>query len=97
MTRQDAPTVAQLVEETVEPTERLETVLHRECRGPLGDHTEEWHEYTTAAALPDRALDGWEELLVFTDRHVYRWVEGGYDSGPTRVPRDPALFKTALC
>lgn len=43
-------------------------------------------------ALPDGPLDGWEELLVFTDSHVYRWLEMGFNSGPTVVPRSPFVL-----
>lgn len=69
--------------------ERIEAVLHREQLGDLQDSRTEWVEYETLAGLPVRPLDGWEELVVFTTEHVYRWVETGFGRGPTVVPRDP--------
>lgn len=48
-----------------------------------------WREYTSVDDLPQKPLDGWEELFVFTDTHVYRWVKTGVSHGPTVIPRDP--------
>jgi hypothetical protein len=65
-------------------------ICHRELLGTLADPTFVWNEYTSLSALPERPLDGWEELLVFTDTDVYHWVETGYANGPTVLPRGPA-------
>ena len=70
-------------------TERVEKVFYREQCGSLNDPAMVWREYTSIDALPQKPLDGWEELLVFTDTRVYRWVETGVTHGPTVLPRDP--------
>lgn len=82
------PTIGQRVERAVDD-ERIETILHREQQGSLDAPRSGWTEYGTVGALPARPLDGWEELVVFTTDHVYRWVETGFGRGPTVVPRSP--------
>lgn len=69
--------------------ERLEVALHLVNEGSLDDPRERTRRYESVADLPDDPLGGWEELVVYTETHVYRWVGVGYDVGPTRLPRDP--------
>lgn len=69
--------------------ERIETIFHHEQCGSLNDPAMVWREYPSVDDLPQTPLDGWEELLVFTDTHIYRWVETGVTHGPTILPRDP--------
>lgn len=69
--------------------ETVDAILYQENDGTLADRDERWREFGSVAALPDRHLDGWEELVVYTSRHVYRWVATGYANGPTTVPRHP--------
>lgn len=69
--------------------ERIDQVLHRHQRNTLNDPEYVWRTYDSVADLPQLPLDGWEELVVFTDDRVYRWVETGFDCGPTVVPRNP--------
>jgi hypothetical protein len=69
--------------------ERVEAVFYHEQQGSLDDSALVWREYTSMDELPQKPLDGWEELLVFTDTHVYRWIETGFTHGPTVLPRAP--------
>jgi hypothetical protein len=69
--------------------ETVDVILYHENDGTLTDRDEHWREFGSLADLPDQPLDGWEELLVYTSRHVYRWVLTGYANGPTTVPRHP--------
>lgn len=48
-----------------------------------------WREYSSVTNPPHQQLDGWEELLVFTDTYVYHWVETGFDGHPILLPRNP--------
>jgi hypothetical protein len=81
-------TIRQSVVEAV-GDDRIEQVLYREQRNTLSDPEYVWREYESVADLPQLPLDGWEELVVFTDARVYRWVQTGFESGPTVVPRNP--------
>ncbi|WP_336000441.1 hypothetical protein [Halorientalis halophila] len=69
--------------------ETVDVILYRENGGTLSDPDERWREFSSLAAVPERALDGWEELIVYTSQHIYQWVPTGYDNGPTSVPRYP--------
>lgn len=82
------------IERTIDD-ETAETILYRENRGTLTEPDERWQEYASLAELPDRALDGWEELIVYTPRHVHRWVRTGYGDGATSVPRTPEAAREA--
>lgn len=86
--RSGGETIRQAVELNV-GDEQIARVFHREVRGTLSDSTTKWCEYVCVGDLPDRPLLGWEELVVFTPDHVYRWVQTGYGSNPTVVPRNP--------
>lgn len=83
-----ATTIQQAVNTNV-GNERVERVFYHEQRGSLNDPAMVWQEYTSMDELPQTPLDGWEELLVFTDTHVYRLVERGGTPRPTVLPRDP--------
>lgn len=85
---------ARMADEIVDG-ETVEEVCHCERTGPLGTGGEEWHRYDSLAALPERSLGGWEELVVFTGEHVYRQVGVGYDGGVTVTPRTPAALEGA--
>lgn len=80
--------IARLVESTV-GDERFEKALYRRNSGTLSEREEEWERFHRIANLPITDLEGWEELLVYTDQSVYRWVETGFGSNPTRLPRHP--------
>lgn len=67
----------------------VEAVCHCERIGPLAGGTDRWHRYDSLAALPDRPLGGWEELVVFTADRVYRRVGVGYGGGRSITPRTP--------
>lgn len=82
------PTVAERVRGAI-GDEPLEVAVHRANDGSLASPRERTERYASLADLPDEPLGGWEELLVYTETHVYRWIAGGYDVGPTRLPRDP--------
>lgn len=86
-------TIRNLVEAHVTATDDLIEVRYRECRGTLSEREEQWHRYESIESLPETPLDGWEELVVYTDEHVFRWVETGYQSGPTRLPRSPRALR----
>jgi hypothetical protein len=73
---------------------RATAVAYRENVGTLDDPEERWHRGEDVAALPDREFDGWDELYVYTEEHVYRWVAVGFGSGPERLPRDPDALPT---
>jgi hypothetical protein len=81
------PTVRDVVGDAVDTAP--EQIAYRENVGTLDAPEEQWHRYETVAELPDRAFDGWDELYVYTETHVYHWVAGGFAQGPERVPRDP--------
>jgi len=88
--------MAATMTDVVAESEVVEAVCHCERTGPLGTGGEEYHRYDSLAALPERPLDGWEELVVFTGEHVYRQVGVGYDGGVSATPRSPAaLAETA--
>jgi hypothetical protein len=84
----NTPTIRQSVTTSV-GNEQVETVFYHEQRGSLNDPAMVWREYTSLDELPQKPLDGWEELLVFTNTRVYRWIETGITHGPTVLPRDP--------
>lgn len=69
-------------------------VAYRENVGTLDDPEKRWHRGDGVADLPDREFDGWDELYVYTEEHVYRWVAVGFGSGPERLPRDPEALPT---
>jgi hypothetical protein len=85
----DAQGIAALVSEALDG-ETPEAIVYRENTGTLDDPVEEWHRYEDADDLPDRTVDGWDELYVYTETHVYRWVGVGFGGGPEKVPRGPA-------
>jgi hypothetical protein len=96
MSQQQAEgTMAATMADAVTEEEVVEAVCHCERTGPLATGGEEWHRPDSLAALPERPLDGWEELVVFTDEHVYRQVGVGYDGGVSVTPRTPAAVVTA--
>lgn len=82
------PTIGQRVLGAI-GDERFETAVHRTNDGTLDDFRERTRRYESAAELPEEPLDGWAELVVYTETHVYRWVGVGYADGPTRLPREP--------
>mgnify|MGYP006290145317 CR=1 FL=1 len=82
------PTVRELVGDALNGAEP-ETIAYRENAGTLDAPEDRWHRFETVAELPSRAFDGWDELYVYTETHVYRWVGGGFGKGPERLPRDP--------
>lgn len=69
--------------------EVVEAICHCERVGPLATGEAQWHRYETLAALPDRPLDGWEEVVVFTADRIYRRVGVGYGGGTSITPRTP--------
>jgi hypothetical protein len=87
--QKDSRTIRHLVESHVTALDDIEDIYHRECRGTLSELEEQWHRYESVEELPELPLDGWEELVVYTDDQVLRWVETGFQSGPTRTPRSP--------
>lgn len=86
-----AETIRQAVAATVSD-DPIETVFYREERGTLDDSSTVWREFESVDELPERSLAGWEELIVFTENHVHRWVETGYGGDPTTLPRNPELI-----
>ncbi|WP_335999138.1 hypothetical protein [Halorientalis halophila] len=82
------PTVRDVVAGAVDTAP--ESIAYRENVGTLDAPEERWHRFETVAELPDRTFDGWDELFVYTETHVYHWVAGGFAQGPDRLPRDPA-------
>lgn len=82
------PTIRQRVEAAIDD-ERFETALYAEELNSLTNSHLRWRAVDTVQELPDRPLGGWEELVVFTETHVYRWIEMGFNGGPERTPRDP--------
>lgn len=84
--------MAETMTDAVADEEVVEAVCHCERPGPLATGSEEWRRYDSLAALPERPLDGWEELVVFTAERVYRQVGVGYDGGVTETPRTPAAI-----
>lgn len=83
------PTMSQQVRDAI-GEEPFEAAIHRANDGSLDAPDERTDRYDAVDDLPDEPLGGWESLTVFTETHVYRWVGGGgYNSGPTRSPRDP--------
>lgn len=42
-------------------------------RGTLSDREEQWHQYESIESLPETPLDGWEELVVYTDEQCFGW------------------------
>lgn len=83
--------IRQVVAATVSD-ERVQTVLYREERGTLDDSSTVWRKYRSIDELPEKPLVGWEELIVFTEKHVHRWIETGYGGNPTTLPRNPDLI-----
>lgn len=86
----ETPTLRTLVADAVSGS--IEKIVYRENVGTLAEREEEWHRFETASALPEQHVSGWDELYVYTDTHVYRWVGVGFDSGPERLPRDPSVL-----
>lgn len=64
-------------------------IAYRENVGTLDAPESRWHRYDTVAELPDRPFDGWDELFVYTETHVYHWVASGFAQGPEKLPRNP--------
>lgn len=85
----DAQGIAPLVSRTLDGQEP-EAIVYRENTGTLDDPVDEWHRYEDVGDLPDRTVDGWDELYVYTETDVYRWVGVGFGGGPEKVPRNPA-------
>jgi len=85
-------TMAEAMTDAVGDGEVVEAVCYCERTGPLATGSDQWRRYESLAALPERALDGWEELVVFTDEHVYRQLGVGYDGGVASIPRTPAAL-----
>lgn len=86
----DAETIEQIVA-AIAGDERLAKIFYREERGTLADSSTVWQEYTSVDELPEKPLVAWEELVVFTDEYVHRWVETGYGGQSTTLPRNPDL------
>lgn len=82
------PTIQQRVEAAISD-EPFEMALYDEESNSLAHSQRCWRAFDTVHELPDRPLGGWEELVVFTEAYVYRWVETGYSTGPERTPRNP--------
>lgn len=85
----DSQGIATLITGTLDGQEPT-AIVYRENTGTLDDPVEEWHRYEDVDSLPDRVVDGWDELYVYTETHVYRWVGVGFGGGPETVPRDPS-------
>lgn len=85
------PTVRELIADALDG-ERPEAIAYRENVGSLDAPESRWHRAESIAALPDRRFGGWDELYVYTETHVYRWVGVGFDAGPERLPRDPSAL-----
>jgi len=66
-----------------------EAIVYRANEGSLDDPAEEWSRYDSVADLPERPVSGWDELYVYTETHVYRWLGVGFNAGPDRLPRSP--------
>lgn len=77
-----------LVREAVGDTAVTKIVYH-ENTGTLSAPDTEWSRFDAVADLPDGGVEGWDELYVYTDSHVYRWVGVGFGNGPERLPRSP--------
>jgi len=92
--QEDSRTIRNLVETHLPSRDDPEVVYHRECQGTLSDLEEQWHRYESVEILPEKPLDAWEELIVYTDKYVFRWVETGHQSGPTRTPRSPRALES---
>jgi len=82
-------TLAALVTDTLEGI-TPETIVYCENSGSLDQPTDEWQRYDDVADLPDHTLGGYDELYVYTETHVYRWVGVGFGGGPDVLPRDPS-------
>lgn len=87
-------TISGRIRAQIEPEDEIDVICHKTMLKSGGDGTEVWHKYQSLSEVPNVQLDGWEELVVFTDQHIYRWVQVGYNSGPAKVPRSPNLLKT---
>ncbi|MFB6179721.1 MAG: hypothetical protein ABEI77_08365 [Halorientalis sp.] len=82
------PTLAELVEDELDGAVP-ETIVYRENSGTLAEPADEWHRVSATTDLPEKPLDGWDELYVYTDAFVYRWVGVGFGAGPDKLPRSP--------
>jgi hypothetical protein len=83
--------IASMVENALDGVEP-EAIVYRANTGTLDDPADEWERYDAVADLPDRGIDGWDELYVYTETHVYRWLGVGFDAGPETIPRDPGTL-----
>ena len=86
-----APTLAALVGEALDGA-APEAIVYRENAGTLEQPDDEWHRVTSVDDLPAQSLDGWDELYVYTETHVYRWVGVGFNGGPEKLPRSPEIL-----
>lgn len=86
-----APALQELVDETLEGVVP-ETIVYRENSGSLDQLTDDWHRFSSVEDLPERPLEGWDELYVYTESFVYRWVAVGFNAGPERLPRTPDVL-----
>lgn len=80
------------IRDAMAEAESVEAVCHCERTGTLESGRETWHRYDGLSDLPDRRLEGWEELVVFTDERVYRQVGVAYGGGVDVTPRTPAAI-----
>lgn len=64
-------------------------IVYRENTGTLSAPDTEWSRFDAVADLPDGGVTGWDELYVYTESHVYRWLGVGFGNGPERLPRNP--------
>lgn len=80
-----------LVTETL-GTEQFVAGFHRRTDGTPCHPERSRAQYETIGDLSsDPRDDGavWEELIVYSSSHVYRWDGAGLDDDPTRLPRSP--------
>lgn len=87
-------TLAERIQSHLTVEEKLDVICHKTVSNVGDERTEEWNRYESLAELPNVKLDGWEELIVFTNQNIYRWVQVGFNSGPTRVPRSPDFLES---
>ncbi|MFD1587537.1 hypothetical protein ACFR9U_11120 [Halorientalis brevis] len=90
----DAPTLAALVDDALRGAVP-EAIVYRENDGTLEQPRDEWQRFSSVAELPEQPLDGWDELYVYTESFVYRWVGVGFNAGPERLPRSPDVLPEA--
>ena len=72
--------------------EQFVTGFHRRTEGTPCHPETQLVQYDTVEGLPTASRDDeavWEELVVYSESHVYRWTGAGLEAEPTRLPRSP--------